>query len=141
MRQKAVCGCLVEASRKSGERVAFQSLREEGGQKREEVQAARSPAIPDRGWSGTAHANLGARELLVCCSLHVECCIFHALILLEVAMGFGQKRAGDVRKGIALVSTVQGVVRAEQAQLLSSRFQCHRPLRGSSDGGSCMKEA
>jgi len=63
VRQKAVCGCLVEASRKSGERVAFQSLREEGGQKREEVQAARSPAIPDRGWSGTAHANLGAREL------------------------------------------------------------------------------
>ncbi len=63
VRQKAVCGCLVEASRKSGARAPFQSSREEGGQKREEVQAARSPAIPDRGWSGTAHANLGAREL------------------------------------------------------------------------------
>ena len=63
VRQKIVCECLIEAFRKSGARASFQSSREERGQKREEVQATRSSTIPDRGWSGTAHANLGAREL------------------------------------------------------------------------------
>ncbi len=65
VRQKIICECLIEAFRKSGERVAFQSLRKEREQKREEIQATRSSAISDRGWSSIAHANLNARELKV----------------------------------------------------------------------------